>query len=238
MPVTHEDSRITRALTGDYIRKFGLNDQVTHYDDSIVWPEDTQTYPWPDNAIHPTVESDSSSDVGLILIISGLDENGFHQEETITIGSSPVTMTKLFFRVYRGAVLSSEGNVGTVYIKSGSSVLAVIPPGKSQTQQLIYTVPINKVLLLSEITISTSIGKDAEFMVWIRRPNRAFSMQANFFIQDSTQVIEYNPYSRISALSDIYISVHSSKAGRVAAQLMGYLYDDGYNHEYSSSEPM
>jgi len=231
------NDKIRAALNGQYVRKFGLNDAVTHFDDSIIWPEDTATYPWPDNAELCTVESDNASDIGISLIISGIDEEGFHQTEDITLTSQSVMTLKKFFRVYRIAVTSIDSNVGKISVSHGSDILAVAPAGLSQTQQLIYTIPINKIFILSQFVFSTSINKDAEFQVWMRQPNRPFALKANFFLQNSSSWIPFEPHIKISELTDIYVSVRSSQKGRVSAEMFGYLYDSNYNHDYPGMEP-
>lgn len=234
MPLSIETPQIISAISESNVRMFGHNNAATRWDNSIIWPEDTATYPWPLTADFVTISSDDLGDVGLMVQVHGLNQEGYEVYENVTIAATPVTLENIYFRINKAMVITPTANAGKISIIMVTETLLVIPAEVSISQQLIYTVPVDKMLLISNMILSTSLDKDAEFRFFARNPNTPFSMQANFFIQNDTIQLFGDPYTKVGPLSDLYISVHSSKAGMVSAQMMGYLYPDKYNHELAS----
>lgn len=134
------------------VHKFGLNLDI----DTTTDPEDVWTvggkYSFPSAAAATTIVSDDTNDDGAPLgtgartvEVQGLDSDWLLTTETVTMdGTSAVTLTTQFLRVFRAKVLtvgSGGVNAGTIQVKHGSTVLAEISAGSGQTLMAIYTVP-------------------------------------------------------------------------------------------------
>ena len=224
MPVNVQSETILAALDGSVMRKFGGAASVPTGSDQILWPLVGTTYPWPSGAETTTAESDSASDDGVVISVLGLDADGFEIEETITLLTSPVTLTNKFFRVYRIRVYGTAVNVGIITVKHGLDVLAVVPVGEAQTQQLIGTVPVNRRYIVPQLMLILGASRGAEFKVWVRPPGRPFSKQAVFYIENTSIVIPFNPHFAMLPLTDYYITAEMTQAGSAAAQLFAYVY--------------
>ena len=229
MPVNIEDSRLIAPLKGSQLRKFGRNLDVPTGGNTLIWPLGGTTYPWPTDSFYPTVESSDAEDIGKTILVLGLDENGLEHMDTIVIGAAPVAGTSLFYRIYRLAILGRAQNVGNVLAKNGADILALIEAGFGQTQQLIYTVPANKLMLLSQLFVSTGAAKGVNFELWLRSTISPFSLRADVFIEAGSFVLPFDPASKITALSDMYMTADPDQAGGVSGQFFGYLYQSEYD---------
>ena len=142
-----------------YVYKFGHNDNVQTGDD--VWEGaadsavELAAYNFPAAAAATTLVSSDTADAlgntgATSVEVWGVNSIGIEIHETVVPnGTTPVTLTNEFYRVYRVHVNSDGGNangpnVGEIDVRHGSTVadtLARIEPGHGQTLMCIYTVP-------------------------------------------------------------------------------------------------
>jgi len=155
------------------VSKFGRNPGVKSADYETIW-DGSNKYPWPTAAETLDVVSDDANDddgsTGARTVeIEGLDSNWDVQTETVTMdGTTAVTTTNSFLRVYRARVVtagSSGTNEGTITFTNttSSNVLAQISvdnSGFGQTLMACYTIPAGKTGYL--ISLIFDSGKDNE----------------------------------------------------------------------------
>lgn len=136
---------------GDYVRKFGRNDDVDSAAIEDIW-DVGGAYSWPAAAATTTIVSDSAEDKtgatgALTVAVFGLDSSFNMINETVTMnGTDAVTLSSDYLRVYRAFVVtvgSNETNVGDIQVLHGATVLAQITAGNGQTLMCIYTTPRN-----------------------------------------------------------------------------------------------
>jgi hypothetical protein len=101
--------------------------------------------------------------------IYGLDENWALANETVTTAgaSASSSTTTTFIRVFRVLVVNvgsyGASNVGAITIETtGGTVVAHIPAGDAITQQCIYTVPANHVLMIDAFRFDVFANKTAK----------------------------------------------------------------------------
>lgn len=147
-------------------RKFGMNPAVVSSTTQEMWPPGTAKV-WPTSAGTLSCVSDSAEDdeneatppgTGVWSIrVEGLDGN-FDEisEDIVMTGTTPATGTLSFFRVNRAYVIecgSGGINAGNISISVGGNLQAYIEANQGQTHQTHYTVPRNKVLLVTKYAI-------------------------------------------------------------------------------------
>lgn len=155
-----------------HVHKFGFNPDVdSNSDPETVWSAGG-LYPWSSLATTQTLYclSTSASDT-MDLEIQGLDENYALQTETVTLtGTTAVTTTNTFIRVFR---MSAAGNVGTVTARvtsASGTVVAQIDAGKGQTLMAVYTIPAGHYGLLLCGDFAVQKGEDAQVQ-FFQRPD-------------------------------------------------------------------
>lgn len=133
------------------LHKFGANPEIDNGTED-VWLAGG-TYPFPTSAQTTTIKSDnnndSSGDTGARTCrVFGLDSSFVEITEDVTLnGTSNVTLSNDYLRVFRAAVLtagSSGANEGDIQVRHGTTVLGQISEGKNQTQMAVYTIPSGK----------------------------------------------------------------------------------------------
>ena len=137
------------------VNKFGHNPTIaTNTDPEDVWAGSGiyDFYPTATQSME-AVSSSSEDGVGgtgaLIIQVYGLSGTWALQNESVTLnGSSTVNLSNTYTRVFRTIVTSAgtnNTNVGniTVRIKGAGTTGSYIMAGDGQTQQAIYTIPIN-----------------------------------------------------------------------------------------------
>lgn len=122
-------------------RVTAMNTQATIWEVGGLYPWSA----WDAGAAKIHVASDSASDTGKTVLISGLDANFDMQTEVVTLnGLTGVLTTKNFIRMNSAVNIGPTTIVGNATFKYGSSsgaVIGVIKDGEGMTRMSIYTVP-------------------------------------------------------------------------------------------------
>lgn len=158
------------------VSKFGYNDSIGSGAYESIW-ESGGAYPFMSSADTLDVVSadanDTSAGTGARTVeLEGLDSNYAVITETVTMnGTTAVTTTASFLRIYRARVLTagtSEENAGEITISdtTGSTTRATISAGQGQTLMAVYTVPAGKTAYIVKINVSS--GKDSEIEFRLR----------------------------------------------------------------------
>ena len=161
------------------IHKFGANFDIdTNSDPETIWTQGG-LYPWDSLATPQTlyVKSDSSSDTST-LEIQGLDSNWDEIIETVTLtGTTAVTTTNTFRRVYRMEYNQGNLNDGviTAHVTSGTgTVVAHIEEEYAQTLMMVYTVPAGYTGYMLNLDASLNKAEDGNLRVFRRPFGRSF----------------------------------------------------------------
>lgn len=180
LPMNNASSRnflldVARGLRPDasIIHKFGANFDI----DTGTTPESVWTggglYPWDefDSAQTLYCISTSASDTST-MTIQGLDENYQQQTETVTLtGTSAVSTTNTFIRVFRMQYNHGSSNVGTITarVDSGTgTVVAQIDAEFGQTLMAVYTVPAGYTAFLLAGDMTINAFRDVQLKFFIR----------------------------------------------------------------------
>ena len=154
------------------VHKFGAVPAMSTNTTGTLWDKNDTLYPWSvwnSGANTVSVGSSSASDVGKSVIVVGLDENYDPAEEEIELTAQNNNLsTKTFIRVNRAYMGNGDSNIGTISIKTGTTDVAVITAGFSQTLMALYTIPRNYTGYLYQGTASAQSGADATGNMFIR----------------------------------------------------------------------
>ena len=173
----HEGIQIEsgRTLDTSHINKFGQNPAVGQTFEPIT---DLGTNYLPDTAGVVSIVSASGNDTdggtgAQSLEVQGLDAS-YHQVTEVVImnGTSPVTTTTSFLRVFRLSLVSAgsgDTNAGNITASVGGTDIARIGTGTGQTLMAVYTVPARKRAYL--VKFQGSISKSTEATFEIREKN-------------------------------------------------------------------
>ena len=164
------------------IHKFGANYDI---DDTstpeTVWSV-SNAYPWDSLATDQTLYclSTAAGDTN-DLEIQGLDANWNLQTEVITLtGTTAVTTTNTFLRVFRMRYLGTSANTGTVTVRvtSGTgTIVGQIDADIGQTLMAIYSVPAGHTAYLMGGDITVDANKVAQLDFKIRLFGEFFRTQ-------------------------------------------------------------
>lgn len=151
------------------IGQFGYNTSVsTSF--ATVWGG-TGLYVYPTAATTAVAtSSNSASDDGGTVLITGLDKNYVEASETITIGGSASTTT--FIRVFSARMLTAntgDANVGNITITVNAKTVAYINAGYGSNLSAIYTVPANKKAWIVSASIGMSKQKEIEAKILTKK---------------------------------------------------------------------
>ena len=161
--------------------KFGRNSN-SGTDEEVVW-DGGNGYTFLDAAetmeVVSTSLDDTSAGTGARTIqILGLDDNFEELNESVTLnGTTPVTTTNSFRRVFRAIVVTdgnesatSGANQGDISITSSTSTIlqAKILQYNGQTLMAIYTVPAGKTAYVTGISLNVGQGKQCLFRAKFR----------------------------------------------------------------------
>lgn len=254
------DALITRQIptsidiaTGGYqgysiLNKFGRNSDIdTDTDPEDVW-EGGGIYTGQPVGSAETVQvfssdaNDTSAGSGARTIrIIGLDANNLEQQEDLTLnGTTAVTSTGTFNRVFRMVILtagSGQQNAGIITTRHSTTtanIFGSIPIGRNQSQIAAYTVPANKTLYITHIDIkltrSNGSSGSASIFVAIREPG-AIYRHAKAFEVSTSQSYVYTPSLtsfKVDSESDIKIGVASVSDSNsiVSAEFEGILVEN------------
>lgn len=157
---------------GDYdgvanFSKFGYNEDLDNGVAETLWAAGGT---WTRMASADTLDvvsssgndTNSSGSGARQVLITGVDENGITQTETVNLsGVTPVTTSGSWLGVNRVAVSSAgattynEGNI-TISATGAATTQAYVPAGDSITQQLIFTVPSDKDSYITRLLLEGS----------------------------------------------------------------------------------
>lgn len=187
-------------------------------DDAQSPRSDTKTFP--SVASEFFLASSSASDTAVTVRVSYLSEIGEARETDVALnGQTPVSLGFTALDVNRMEVISAVGAVGKIYCITAnnfsagvpvtiSQTVAFIEAGYNQTQQLHYTVPLNKRLLIPQYNLSISRSSGAVGSSIIRlyvKPNgRARVIKREFFpttgasVDEDHSVIVVEPLSQVT----------------------------------------
>lgn len=135
------------------INKFGEHASIGSGETEDIWDYGaTADLAWPTAAAATTIVSTDAADDGApagtgaqTVQVQGLDDDYNLLTETATLnGTSAVTLTNQFLRVFRAKVTAAGSGAtaaGTISVKHGSTFLAQITIGNNQTLMACYSVP-------------------------------------------------------------------------------------------------
>ena len=162
------------------VHKFGYNPDIdTSTDPETVWSYGG-LYPWSALDTEQTlyVKSSSASDTSGDVTIVGLDNNGLEISDTVTLsGTTAVTTSKKFKRVYRAFCADSVGHVGEITmhtVSDSGTVVCHIAAAEGQTLMAVYTVPSNKTGYLLAGDCSVNLNKEITVKFYVRYPGGPF----------------------------------------------------------------
>lgn len=126
-----------------------------------------------------TSADDDGSPLGIgahTVKIEGLDASFDELEETVTLnGVGTVSTSGSFIRINRASIVgcgnyTSPWNVGdiTIRVTGGGDIQAKIAATRGVTQKSHYTIPNNKIALVTRFNISVDSTKTARFLFWSR----------------------------------------------------------------------
>lgn len=164
---------IEKGLINNFssVGQFGYNPDVGTTFETITSVGGIYVYPTASSTALVT-SSNSVSDNGGTVLISGLDQNFDLASETVTIGGSASTTT--FIRVFSTRMLTAntgDANVGVITTTVDSKTVASIPVGYGSNLSCIYTVPRNKKAWIISASIGMSKQKELESKIMTKGIN-------------------------------------------------------------------
>ena len=172
------------------------------------------------------IVSSSASDTAVTITVQGLDADGVLQTVTKTLtGTTAVTTTETWSRVFRAYNSSSTNLVGAVTITETAEVakiLAKVSASDQQTLMAVYTIPLGYTGYLFQGTANIGSGKEAVITYTTRANGGVFRTQEKLPIYQA--IIEASrPFQRIPALTDIEVRAAATQTGNVIGATMGIL---------------
>lgn len=160
------------VLKTSSVHIFGAVPSMSTSTTGTIWDKNDTIYPWStwDTAGVINIDAASASDVNKQVTVYGLDDNFLPINETITLASQTNNVsTKSFRRIYSAHLVDGgTSNIGDITIQRGSTDVAIIRTGKSQTQMTVYTVPAGKTGYLYKGTCTAQAGADATGDMYVR----------------------------------------------------------------------
>lgn len=211
-----------------FIHKFGATPAMSQNTTGSIWDKSDTPYPWSAFNTAGTVSilttaangSTVTTDDGVSVVISGLDENYASVTETLTISGSTATGSQSFKRIFRA--YASEDNTSQIRMSVNATEVARINIGKAQTLMAIYTVPAGYTGYLMQGVCSVQYGADATGDMFVRYfGQNAFRVGHSFEVSGAGGAYRY-PFQfpvAIPAKSDIDVraTVRSNNARITAA---------------------
>ena len=164
---------VQKGLIEDFsaIGQFGYNPSVsTSF--ATIWGG-TGLYDYPTTATTAVAtSSNSASDDGGTILITGLNASFNQISETITIGGS--ASTNSFIRVFSARMLTAttgDANAGNITITVDSKTVAYINAGYGSNLSAIYTVPANKRAWVVSASVGMSKQKEIEAKIMTKGIN-------------------------------------------------------------------
>ena len=164
---------VQKGLVTDFsaVGQFGYNPSVsTSF--ATIWGG-TGLYDYPTTATTAVAtSSNSASDDGGTILITGLNASFNQISETITIGGS--ASTNSFIRVFSARMLTAttgDANAGNITITVDSKTVAYITATYGSNLSAIYTVPANKRAYIISASIGMSKQKEVEAKILTKTIN-------------------------------------------------------------------
>lgn len=156
-----------------FVSKFGATPEVDEAEFDAVWDVPKSRYPWPTSAQTTTIVSSSANDASAgtgarTVEVQGLDSSYAFTSETATLnGTTAVTLTNSYLRVFRAKVLTAGStgyNEGDIDIKHSTTTIARITIQLNQTLMALYTIPLNHTGYLFEwhSEVGAKVGSDSD----------------------------------------------------------------------------
>lgn len=242
------DVRVALGLVPNWAaqRKFGRNNDVDGNEE--MWELGT-TRVLPTSAgalsvVSSSIQDDNTTGTGAWTIqVEGLDANYEEIAETITMdGTSPVaSASSAWFRVNRAYVVTAgtgKVNAGNITVSIGGNAQAYVEANEGQTHQTHYTVPANKVWVVTGITlVAGTLGNahmviESQIMLYRADGNSAWRSISAIDITDGQTYSTQNSIPTVlppktEARQKL---VFSGTNGEVTGIIHGYLVDQG-NYE-------
>lgn len=201
-PTESTELNIARGLVKgtSQVHKFGAVDNISNGSTGSVWDIKDTEYPWAiwdaSGATTITIDLADAGDVNpdSHIHVYGLDENYDLVSDTVDLlaqtgNTSTVTFTRVF-RAYHSNHVTNAHNIGNIDIKNGTTIVARITAGFSQTMMSVYTIPAGYTGYLSQGIASCGVGAHATMHMFVR-----FETQENFRVGHSFElqsVYDYN----------------------------------------------
>ena len=162
---------VQRGLVEDFtaVGQFGYNPSVSTTF-ATIWGG-TGLYVYPTTATTAVAtSSNTASDDGGTVLVTGLNASYAQISETITIGGS--ASTNSFIRVFSARMLTAttgDANVGNITITVDTKTVAYIPATYGSNLSAIYTVPANKRAYIISASIGMSKQKEVEAKILAKK---------------------------------------------------------------------
>jgi len=220
---------VQKGLVEDFsaVGQFGYNPSVsTSF--ATIWGG-TGLYVYPTTATTAVAtSSNSASDDGGTILITGLNASFNQISETITIGGS--ASTNSFIRVFSARMLTAttgDANVGNITITVDSKTVAYIAVGYGSNLSAVYTVPANKRAWVVSASIGMSKQKELESKIMVKGINNG-NVWNTVGYQSSFSVPVYRKFEipiLVDQKSDIEIRAKADATCAVSASFSLYLED-------------
>ncbi len=150
-----------------HIHKFGAVPSMSTSTTGTVWDINDTVYPWSAfNTASVLSVAATTAENGHEVTIVGLDSNYNSLTETVTISAGAATTTNQFRRVFRAFNDQPEAN--NIDIKVGSTIVARILAGNSQTLMAVYTIPAGHTGYIWKGTMTAQASADATGNMFVR----------------------------------------------------------------------
>ena len=162
-----------------------------------VW-ENASAYTFPASASTMTVASNSSTDNGATVLVSGLDANWNQISETVTIATGGTTTVNSYLRInnlFLATPASGQTtNVGQITIKVSTTTYGQINVGIGKSQNAWYSVPANYEFYLDQVEINTSNSYTSSVIV-------TYNVQATNNVTGVTLSVLQQPFVSIFTIT-------------------------------------
>jgi len=220
---------VQKGLVEDFsaIGQFGYNSSVSTTF-ATIWGG-TGLYVYPTTATTAVAtSSNSASDDGGTVLVTGLNASFNQISETITIGGS--ASTNSFIRVFSARMLTAntgDANVGNITITVDSKTVAYIVATYGSNLSAVYTVPANKRAWIVSASIGMSKQKELESKILAKGINNG-NVWNTLGYQSSFSVPVYRSFDipiLVNQKHDIEIRAKADATCAVSASFSLYLED-------------
>jgi hypothetical protein len=199
---------------------------------STLWSRGT-LYTFPSSASVMTVSSANALDVGIAVLVDGLDATYAPINEVVVLnGQTGVSTTKSYLRI-NGVTVLTAGILDGVFVGTGTitdgipaNIYGHVANGDHISQAAIYTVPLGHTLYVMAGSISSATTLSNKYLLadFHSKVNGVDYITAKISVSSSFQQIPYSPPLKVPEKTDLYTNVVSSQGtDQVAATLQGIL---------------